>query len=192
MKAPHMFAFIAGFAVMTATAQPVAAVEATKLNTEITQADVEAAQAAWGEALIGISAAWNAGGIDAARAAAEEAIDTLYAYEFGDVLFRPTLASAPHTFRTTREAAIAYFVGHDENFPNDDGFALNGWTSFEVENVAIFIIGDVAKTMGNVRLTDGDGNVVMVDKTWGYKRDPEGALRITLHHSSLPFVLGES
>jgi hypothetical protein len=27
----------------------------------------------------------------------------------------------------------------------------------------------------------------MVDKTFGYKRDATGALRIVLHHSSLPY-----
>jgi hypothetical protein len=41
--------------------------------------------------------------------------------------------------------------------------------------------------MGKVRLTDAEGNVTEVDKTWGYKRDEAGNLRIVLHHSSLPF-----
>lgn len=180
--------FAAGVMGLTATAA--VAVDATRINTEITQTEVEAAQQAWGEALVGISTAFADGGIDAARAAAERAIDDLYAYQFGPVLFRPTLAQAPQTFRTTRDSALAYFVGHDDAFPGDDGFALKGWTGFAIENTAIFIVGDVAKTMGNVRLTDAEGNEVMVDKTWGFKRTEDGALRITLHHSSLPFVAG--
>ena len=35
--------------------------------------------------------------------------------------------------------------------------------------------------------TDKDGNVTKVDKSWGYKKDAEGTLRIVLHHSSLPY-----
>ena len=41
--------------------------------------------------------------------------------------------------------------------------------------------------MGNVMLTDKDGKVTTVDKTWGFKKDSQGQVRIVLHHSSLPF-----
>jgi hypothetical protein len=33
--------------------------------------------------------------------------------------------------------------------------------------------------------------VTTVDKTWGFKRDPSGKVRIFLHHSSLPYVPAE-
>ena len=36
-------------------------------------------------------------------------------------------------------------------------------------------------------LTNAAGVVTTVDKTWGFKKDDQGALRIVLHHSSLPF-----
>ncbi|TVQ37680.1 MAG: phosphoribosyl-AMP cyclohydrolase [Geminicoccaceae bacterium] len=163
------------------------AVNATKLDTSMLQADVEAAQAAWGEALVRISQDFAEGGIEAARATAEAILDTAYGFDLGPVLFKPTLTTAPRTFRTTRDGALAYFVGHDENFPEDSGFALKGWQSVEIDNAAIFISGDMATTMGNVHLTDGDGNVTTVDKTWGFVRDETGDLRIVLHHSSLPF-----
>jgi hypothetical protein len=42
--------------------------------------------------------------------------------------------------------------------------------------------------MGNVMLTDSTGKVTTVDKTWGFKKDNQGKLRIVLHHSSLPFA----
>jgi hypothetical protein len=163
------------------------AVTATRINTDITQAEVEAAQQAWGEALVQIATDYTDGGIDRARATAEAVIDAAYGYELGPVLFKPTLTQQPQTFRTTREGALAYFVGHNDNFPNDDGFALKGWTKVEIVNAAIYISGDVAKTIGNVVLTDADGNVTTVDKTWGFQRDEEGTLRIVLHHSSLPY-----
>lgn len=152
----------------------------------ITQEEVIAAQNAWGDALVGIATEYDTNGLDAARRAAEAAIDSAYGYDLGPVLFKPTLTVAPQTFRTTREGALAYFVGNDPEFARDTGFALRGWRSYQIENAAIYIHGDVAITMGNVRLTDRDGNVTVVDKTWGFQRDENGRLRIVLHHSSLP------
>lgn len=154
---------------------------------EITRAEVLAAQQAWGKALVQISADYRQGGIDAAKATAGSVLDSAYGYNLGPVLFKPTLTTAPQTFRTTREGALAYFVGHSDDFPADKGFALNDWRAFETENAAIFIDGDVAMSMGKVRLTNGEGDVTEVDKTWGYKRDANGDLRIVLHHSSLPY-----
>ncbi|MGP9805086.1 phosphoribosyl-AMP cyclohydrolase [Paracoccus sp. NSM] len=163
------------------------AVTATKIDAAITQAEVEAAQQAWGDALVQISADFAEGGIDQARATAEAVLDAAYGYELGPVLFKPTLAEAPQTFRTTREGALAYFVGHDDSFAEDTGFALKGWTEVEIENAAIFISGDTAMTMGHVHITGPDGAVTTVDKTWGFQRDEAGDLRIVLHHSSLPY-----
>lgn len=159
-------------------------------SASITQDDVKAAQIAWGEALVRISNDYAEGGIDAARATAEEVLDTAYGFQMGQVLFNPTLTEAPQSFRTTREGALAYFIGHDPDFPRDSGFALGGWSDVEIENYAIFIQGDIAKTMGNVHLTNAEGEVTTVYKTWGFVRDEEGDLRIVLHHSSLPFVQG--
>lgn len=156
-------------------------------DTPLTQAEVEAAQVAWGEALVAISAAHESGGPEAAKKLAGEIIDSAYGYGLGPVLFKPTLTEAPQTFRTTREGALAYFVGQNPDFPDDTGFALKGWTAVEIENAAIFIDGNVAKTMGNVNITNKDGSVTTVDKTWGFFRDAEGAIRIVLHHSSLPY-----
>ena len=159
-------------------------------NNAITEADVLAAQQAWGDALVQISKDYEAGGIDKARTTARNVIDAAYGFNLGPVLFKPTLTVAPQTFRTTAEGALAYFVGHDDTFPDDTGFALKGWRSVEVENAALFIHGDTAMSMGNVSITDAAGNVTTVDKTWGFARDEQGDLRIVLHHSSLPFTPG--
>jgi hypothetical protein len=106
----------------------------------------------------------------------------------GPVLFKPTLAVNPQTFRTTRAGALSYFVGGDPAFPNDSGFALNDWTKCEIDNAAVFIAGDSASTMGKVHFTDKDGNVTTVDKTWQYVKDDAGQLRIVVHHSSLEYA----
>lgn len=161
---------------------------ATKAGATITRDEVIAAQKAWGEALVKISTTYETSGNEAARKTAKSVIDSAYGYEMGPVLFKPTLAAPPTTFRTTADGALAYFVGGDQRYPGDSGFALKNWRSYQIENAAIFIDGDVAMSMGNVSLTDRDGKVTTVDKTWGYKRDAQGNLRIVLHHSSLPYA----
>ena len=42
--------------------------------------------------------------------------------------------------------------------------------------------------MGWVTFTDRDGNVVKVDKSFGYRRAADGSLKLMLHHSSLPYT----
>lgn len=153
----------------------------------ITVAEVEAAQRAWGNALVAISTEYDSKGFDAAKKLAGAVLDGAYGYGMGPVLFKPTLTLAPQTFRTTRDGALAYFVGGDKTYPNDTGFALKSWRQYKIDNAGIVITGNSAISMGNVTLTDAKGNVTTVDKTWGYVRDGAGNLRIVLHHSSLPF-----
>lgn len=157
-------------------------------NANITEAEVIAAQHAWGNALVKISDDFASAGLAKAKATAGAIIDAAYGYNMGPVLFKPTLTVAPQTFRTTREGALAYFVGDNKNFPADTGFALKGWKKVDIDNAAIHINGDVAKTMGRVMITDKDGKVTTVDKTWAFKKDDTGTLRIVLHHSSLPYT----
>ena len=153
----------------------------------ITETDLAKARAAWGDALVAIAKAYEADGIDGARALASEVIDAAYGYNLGPVLFKPTLASGAQTFRTTKEGALSYFVGHDDAYPLDGGFGIKGWRTAEFETAAFFTEGDVGMWMGFGTFTDKDGNVTKVDKTFGYKKDAEGNVRIVLHHSSLPY-----
>lgn len=157
-------------------------------NTNITAEEVEAAQKAWGAALIQISKDHKKSGVKKATRTAESVLDKAYGYNMGPVLFKPTLTTGDQVFRTTREGALAYFVGGNKNFPTDNGFALNPWEKYEFKNAAVFINGDLALTTGNVFLTDATGKVTKVDKTWGFKKDDAGNLRIVLHHSSLPYM----
>jgi hypothetical protein len=66
-------------------------------------------------------------------------------------------------------------VGGNPSYPNDKGFVIQ-------------LHGELAITMGNVDLTDSSGKVTTVDKTWAFVREPDGEVRIVLHHSSLPFT----
>ncbi|HCF24502.1 hypothetical protein [Novosphingobium sp.] len=154
----------------------------------ITTAEVEEAQRAWCGALVAIATEADTKGQPAAKALAGQVLDSAYAYNMGPVLFKPTLTVAPQTFRTTREGALAYFVGGDAAYPSDTGFALKGWRQCKSENAGIVITGNSAISMGNVTMWDAKGNLTKVDKTWGYVRDGDGKLRIVLHHSSLPYT----
>jgi hypothetical protein len=166
-----------------AAASPVVAAYAP-----ITTAEVEDAQRGWCGALVAISTEADTNGQPAAKALAETVLDTAYAYNMGPVLFKPTLTIAPQTFRTTRDGALAYFVGGDKAYPNDSGFALKHWRKCQSDNAGIVITGNTAISMGNVSIWDDKGNLTKVDKTWGYVRGGDGKLRIVLHHSSLPYT----
>ena len=153
----------------------------------ISETELSQAREAWGAGLVAISKASEADGIEAARKVAEDVLDAAYGYNLGPVLFKPTLASGDQTFRPTKKGALSYFVGHDDEYPLDGGFGIKGWREMESVTSASFIEGDVAMWMGWVILTDKDGGVTKVDKSFGYKKDADGTLRIVQHHSSLPY-----
>ncbi len=154
----------------------------------ITKTQIIQARKTWGDALVAISKSFEEGGIEDARRVADDFIDAAYGYADGDVLFKPTMASGDQTFRLTKEGALSYFVGHDDNFPLDGGFGLKGWRSVQFDTASTFVDGETALWMGNVTLTDKDGGVTTVDKSFGYRSDANGVLRIVLHHSSLPYL----
>jgi hypothetical protein len=173
-------------AALSVTAVPAFA-KSVVVNQAISETEVLAAQQGWCSALLDISATHQKDGQPAAKALAGQVIDAAYGYQLGAVLFKPTLAVNPQTFRTTRAGALAYFVGGDPDFPKDEGFALKGWTKCEIDNAGIFISGNSASTLGKVHFTDKDGKLTSVDKTWGFVKDAAGALRIVVHHSSLEY-----
>ena len=184
---------------LAAIAAPVAAHDhgakktvSTATYAPITEAEVIAAQQAWGNALVAIATEYDNKGHAAAKKLAGEIIDSAYGYNLGKVLFKPTLANGEgeQTFRTSRDGAVSYFVGGDPKFAQDSGFALKGWRSFEIDNAGILITGNSATSMGHVTVIDAKGNRTTVDKTWGYVRGPDGKLRIVVHHSSLPYSAG--
>lgn len=116
---------------------------------------------------------------------ANEFIDNLYAYDSGVVLFKPTLA-CDIQFRLTKEDAMSYFIAHNNKCPEDSGFALKEWKEVIWENSAIKIEGDLAIAMGNYYFIDKDQKL-KVEYSFVYKRNENGALKIILHDSHLPY-----
>jgi hypothetical protein len=157
----------------------------------VTYEEVNAAQQAWCDALIKIGQVKEEGGDY--KAYAEQVLSEAYNYDFGKVFFKPTLAFGDQTFRNDKKGALAYFVGGDPDYPNDNGFALKPWVKARYDNAGsnnegIQIYGSVAITMGNVYLTDKEGNEIMVDKTWVFRKGKDGKLRIIVHKSALPYT----
>lgn len=160
-----------------------------RMNNQITEQQVLNAQQGWCNGLLAISKAYSTGGFAAAETLARKVLDQAYGYQYGAVAFKPTLAQYPQTFRGTKAGALAYFVGGNPSFPNDKGFAIKPWQKCSIRNQVIQLHGDLAITMGNVDLIDSSGKLTTVDKTWAFMREPDGQVRIVLHHSSLPFTV---
>ncbi len=154
-------------------------------NFNITEEMVINAQKAWAEALLKISKTHAEGGDY--KKVASDVIDGGYNFQNGIVLFKPTLTNGDQTFRLNKEGALSYFVGGNSKYKNDTGFALKGWTKYITKNSGIILNGSTAISMGNIYLYDKAGNETVVDKTWGFKMNEFGELKIILHHSSLPY-----
>ena len=149
----------------------------------LTVEDVEKAQQAWGQGIVDIAAAHNAGEDYVQRA--RNHVESLYSYDIGTVLFKPTLATREQ-FRPNFEGALSYFVGGNSEYSEDKGFAIKGWTKVRFENQDVIINGTTALTMGNYFFTSPNGEEVKVEFSFGYIVDANGAVRINLHHSSIP------
>ncbi len=153
-------------------------------QSEITKAEVLKAQKSWGDGLVNLGKTYTEG--QDYKKAAETLVDNLYAYQTGQVLFKPTKAS-DIKFRTTKEGAVSYFIGHHKDFPEDKGFALEPWTKVRFKNAATYINGNVAMAMGKYFFTPQKGDEVKVEYTFGYVKNEDGRVKIVLHHSSLPY-----
>lgn len=145
---------------------------------------IERVQKDWGDGIVKIGSLKN--NRAACEKATDEFLDKLYAYELVDVLFKPTLASVIQ-FRLSKESAKSYFIGGNPDFPEDRGFALNPWTNIRFENIGFLFEVHISMAMGNYFLTDLKGDKTKVEYTMGFIRDQSDNLKISLHHSSLPY-----
>ena len=152
----------------------------------ITEQEVIEAQKAWGDGIVRIGKVFTDGG-DYRQAAADH-ISRFYAYDQSLVLFKPTLASVEQ-FRPSFDGALSYFVGGNESYPEDKGFAITPWTKVRWQNAGITNnICHMAVAMGNYYFTPANGgDEVKVEYTIGYIRDAEGDLRMTVHKSTIPY-----
>lgn len=151
---------------------------------KITQHEIESIQKIWGDRLIQVGKVYAEKGdyVEVAK----KLVDGLYGYQQGTVLFKPTRA-AEEQFRLTAESAVSYFVGGNEHYPEDQGFALAPWKHVDFQNSGFILEENYAIAMGNYIFTNMDNEEVKVEYTFGYFRSRDGILKINLHHSSIPF-----
>ena len=145
--------------------------------------DVQIIQKQWGDNLVELGKL--KGDFDACKKESKLMIDSLYGFDNGEVLFKPTKASEKQ-FRNDFESALSYFIGNNPDFAEDSGFALNPWVDVEFKNDSINVFDDVGLAMGNYFFTDLKGIKTKVEFSFVYKREGE-SLKIILHHSSLPY-----
>lgn len=151
----------------------------------ITEEEVLKAHRIWGDALIEIGKLYLEK--KDYRTAAEKMVTDLYGYDERTVLFKPTKASEL-PFRTTKEGAISYFVGGNDNYPEDLGFALQPITEVNFKDAAIAISENEAVSMGHYFFTNLAGEHLKVEFTMVFYRAINGNLKLWLHHSSFPFI----
>ncbi len=179
-----MFSLVAsaGLLVQALHAAPLAPhVDPLPTGPDITAADVTAAQNAWGDAVVAIGKAG-----DKAPEVAAEAAKTAYAFELGPIQFKPTLA-AETPFRPDMEGALSYFVGGNQKYAEDKGFALKPWSNVRFDNHTVKFHGNVAIAMGHYFFTGPDGTETKVEYTKGYVKTDDDRVLIFLQDSSLPY-----
>ena len=150
----------------------------------INKTEIEKAQESWGSGIITIGKLKD--NPKESRIFTVNFINKHYDFTFGDVLFKPTKASEKQ-FRNNNKSALSYFIGSDNDFAEDKGFALNPWVKVEFKNEAINIYDNLATAMGNYFFTDPLGKKTKVEFSFVYKKNKEGEIKIVLHHSSFPF-----
>ncbi len=171
--------------VLLLSCQPTDVSTPNQTTQKITEAEVIASQKAWGVGVIGIGVA-HANGGDYVEAAKKH-IEKFYGYDMGKVLFKPTLA-AEKQFRNTFDGALSYFVGGNETYPEDTGFALKQWKNVRWENAGILNSGsNMAVAMGNYYFSDQEGEETKVEYTFCYRKDENGDIKIVAHKSAIPY-----
>ncbi|MFZ4547538.1 MAG: hypothetical protein ACOYN4_08890 [Bacteroidales bacterium] len=158
----------------------------SETTTLITEQEVLDAQKAWGDGIVKIGKVHLENGDY--KTAATEHINEFYNYQEGTVLFKPTLVSVKQ-FRTDFQGALSYFVGGDENYLEDHGFAIKPWISVRWENIGTKIIGNMAIAMGNYYFTPAKGgDDVKVEYSFAYTKNKAGKLKIIQHDSHVPYA----
>jgi len=150
----------------------------------ITKEEVENVQKIWGDGVVKIGSLQD--NRSDCESFTQDFVGEQYDFENKEVLFKPTKTSEKQ-FRITKPGAVSYFIGGNNDFSEDGGFALQPWTKVRFENVSLILEENRALAMGNYFFTDTNGDDTKVEYTFGYVKAKDGRLKIDVHHSSLPF-----
>ena len=150
----------------------------TKHN-DINSIEVEDFLNSWKDGVIAIGIAYQEG--SDYREKARAFIATHYAFDIGEVLFKPTFAKDV-VFRNNFEDALSYFVSG--KISEDSGFAIKPWEAIEALEVNFILEDNLCAVMGVLDLKPlNSKNKTKISFTFILVKD-NGNLKIKVHHSS--------
>jgi len=150
----------------------------TKHN-DVNPNEVEDFLKSWKDGVIDIGIAYQEGNNYKERARAF--IETHYAFDIGDVLFKPTYTNDV-VFRNNPEAALSYFVSGD--ISEDSGFAIKPWENIKASEINFLIEDNLCAVMGILNLKPlNSENETKIAFTFILVKDND-ELKIKIHHSS--------
>ncbi|GIT35074.1 MAG: phosphoribosyl-AMP cyclohydrolase [Gammaproteobacteria bacterium] len=150
----------------------------TKYN-DINSTEVENFLNSWKDGVIDIGKAYQEG-IDY-REKAKNFVETHYAFDIGDVLFKPTFTNDV-VFRNNLEDALSYFVTGD--ISEDSGFAIKPWEEIKTSEVSFILDHNLCAVMGVLDLKPlNSENKTKIAFTFILVKDND-RFKIKIHHSS--------
>jgi hypothetical protein len=147
--------------------------------------DIKKAQQGWANGIIEIGSFKD--NLEECKKKVNVFLDNYYCFSEKEVLFKPTKTKIEQ-FRFDKRSATSYFVGEDELYKEDKGFALAPWEKIRFENKGFLFEKNRSIAMGNYYFKAVNSNEeIKVEYTFGYCMGSDGNLKIDLHHSSLPY-----
>ena len=148
-------------------------------NNDINSIEVENFLNSWKDGVIDIGIAYQEG-IDY-RENARTFIETHYAFDTGDVLFKPTFTNDV-VFRNNLEDALSYFVAGD--ISEDSGFAIKPWEEIKTSEISFILDHNLCAVMGVLDLKPlNSENKTKIACTFILVKDND-KFKIKIHHSS--------
>ena len=150
----------------------------TKYN-DINSIEVEDFLKSWKDGVIDIGIAYQEG--NDYREKARAFIETHYAFDIGDVLFKPTFTNDV-VFRNNLKDALSYFVSGD--ISEDSGFAIKPWEDIKASEVSFVLEDNLCAVMGilNFKPLNSESKT-KIAFTFILVKDND-KLKIKIHHSS--------
>ena len=150
----------------------------TKYN-DINSTEVEDFLNSWKDGVIDIGIAYQKG--NDYKEKARTFIETHYAFDIGDVLFKPTFTNDV-VFRNNVEDALSYFVAGD--ISEDSGFAIKPWEEIKTSEVSFILDHNLCAVMGVLDLKPlNSENKTKIAFTFILVKDND-RFKIKIHHSS--------
>ena len=150
----------------------------TKHN-DINLSEVEDFLESWKDGVIDIGIAYREGNNYKEKARAF--IEAHYAFDIGDVLFKPTYTNDV-VFRNNPEAALSYFVS--DNISEDSGFAIKLWEDIKTSEVNFILEDNLCAAMGVFNLKPlNSENKTKIAFTFILVKNND-RFKIKIHHSS--------